>query len=504
MARPSINFVLHAHLPWVKAAGKWPFGEEWLYQAMMDTYIPLLDLFTRLRTNGITGAITMGITPVLIEMLRDRALVAGFDAYLDSRVELLDEDIVAFGSSEPALRQLAIGARAFIQNMRTHWREHYNRDAIGAFREFARSGVIEIITSAATHAYLPLLDSSKAIEAQLATGLQTSTQAFDVAPAGVWLPECGYDPSIVPVLERLGLKYFYADERAIHHLTPDVDRPLRIPNSSISYFARHPMARGELMDTDLGYPGNSWYREFYKRHNNSGMRYWRVTSKDATLREKEPYEPARALEQIRLHAADFSKKIEALKSESSRAYFTFTFDAELFGHWWGEGIWWLEETLVQLHHDQTADFVSPSTFLACDEPTEELELPRSSWGIGGDDRVWANPRTKDYWETVYSAQRRFEELSGFTHADSPLYLQAARELFCLQSSDWPFMISNHSADAYPIDRIAMHSFRFAQLEAALRNEPADQETIEDALQNDSLFQHICLNAYAEKAGAREG
>lgn len=499
MGKSSINFVLHAHLPWLKGAGRWPFGEEWLYQCMLDTYLPLLDLLARLRTGGIRGAITVGITPVLIEMLRDGALVAGFDAYLDSRIELLEEDIVLFGTGDAALRQLAIGARAAIQNMRKHWREKYNRDLISGFREFAQSGDIEIMTSAATHAYLPLLDSGNAVEAQLATGIEITAEAFGKRPTGVWLPECGFDPSVIPILERLGIEFFYADERATHNLTPDVDRPFLYPNSKVAYFVRHPMARGELMDTDLGYPGNSWYREFYKRHNNSGMRYWRVTSKNASLSEKEPYEAARALEQIRLHAADFAKKIEALKNESSQAYLTFTFDTELFGHWWGEGILWLEETLVQLQHDQTADFLSPSEYLASHARPEELALPRSSWGVGGDDRIWSNPKTGDYWDTVRSAQRRFEELSNFADVDSPLYLQAARELFLLQSSDWPFMISNQAADGYPMERIQMHASRFHECAAALREEPANQEIIEAALESDTLFERLNLDAFHKTA-----
>lgn len=495
MAKPSINFVLHAHLPWLKGAGRWPFGEEWLYQGMLDTYLPLLDLLGRLRAGGIRGAITMGITPVLIEMLRDRALVAGFDSYLDSRIELLEEDIVSFGTAEPALRQLAIDARATIQNMRKHWREKYDRDVIGAFRGFAQSGDIEIITSSATHAYLPLLDSPKAVEAQLATGLEITAEAFGKRRAGVWLPECGFDPNVIPILERLGIEFFYADERAIQGLEPNVDRPFLYPNSNVCYFVRHPMARGELMDTDLGYPGNSWYREFYKRHNNSGTRYWRVTSKDAGLGEKEPYEAARALEQIRLHAADFNKKIGALKNEGSRAYLTFTFDAELFGHWWGEGVLWLEETLVQLQHDRTAGFLSPSEYLASHPRPHELALPRSSWGVGGDDRIWFNPKTEDYWKSVHSAQRRFEELTTARDLDSPLYLQAARELFLLQSSDWPFMISNHAANGYPGERIEMHASRFQQCDAALCEEPADRRILEAAVKNDTLFERLNVDAF---------
>lgn len=490
----AVNFVLHAHLPWVKRAGKWPFGEEWLYQAILSTYIPLADMLGRLRHSNIKGAITLGLTPVLIEMLRDPYFMDGFDAYVDSRVALLDEDIVAFGEGDAALRQLAIGARAHVQSMRKHWKNDYGRDLLCAFADFAKNGEIEILTSAATHAFLPLL-TSRSIESQLATGLETTESAFGVRANGVWLPECGFERGVIPMLSRLGLKFFYADERAVAELTSNFDRPFRYPNSNVAFFTRHPLARGELMDTDLGYPGNSWYREFYKRHERSGMHYWRVTDKNADFADKEPYEPARALEQIRRHADDFVRKIRAAEGGAER-YFTFTFDAELFGHWWGEGILWLEETIVQLHHERVASFSTPSAILARAGEPEALELPRSSWGIGGDDRVWNNGRTENYWSTVQEVQVEFEDLVRRFGQGAPFVQQAARELLLLQSSDWPFLISNAEAGSYPQDRVAAHHNRFVQLARAARGQEHNVEQAREALENDSLFARVNLDSFS--------
>ena len=490
----SVNFVLHAHLPWLKRAGKWPFGEEWLYQAILSTYIPLADMLHRLRHSRISGAITLGITPVLIEMLRDPYFMDGFDAYVDSRVALLDDDIVTFGEREPKLRQLAIGARAHVQSMRKHWKNDYGRDLLAAFSEFAKAGEIEILTSAATHAYLPLMPA-RAVEAQLANGIATTQSALGVRATGVWLPECAFERGIVPLLERLGLKYFYADERALADLTADLDRPLRYPNSGVSYFTRHPLARGELMDTDLGYPGNSWYREFYKRHERSGMHYWRVTDKNASFADKEPYEPARALEQIRRHAGDFVRKIRETPDGQDR-FLTFTFDAELFGHWWGEGILWLEETLVQLHHEGVAGFARPSEILASATSVEALELPRSSWGIGGDDRVWNNPNTAAYWDTVQEVQIEFEDLVHRYGQAAPFVQQAARELFLVQSSDWPFLMTNGEAGSYPQERVARHVRAFAEVARAARGETHDAAIVRDALNDDTLFGRVNLDSFS--------
>ncbi|GAC1658968.1 MAG: 1,4-alpha-glucan branching protein [Vulcanimicrobiaceae bacterium] len=487
--KPAVNFVLHAHLPWVKGAGVWPFGEEWLYQGMLDTYVPLLDLLGRLRAANIRGAITLGITPVLIEMLRDPKLMAGFDGYLDSRVDLIDNDITSF-AGDTVLQGLARAARANIQNVRKRWQSSYGRDLISAFRSFAQGGEIEIITSAATHAYLPLLDSQAQLETQILNGVALTTDAFGKAPAGIWLPECGFDPKIVPVLERRGLKFFYADERALRGLEAQADRAHRVASSNIAFFARHPLARGELMDTDLGYPGNTWYREFFKRHEASGMRYWRVTARHASLGQKEVYEPARALEQIRLHAAHFTRKIAAFGRDREDAYLTFTFDAELFGHWWAEGIWWLEETLVQLQHEQTAHFEFPTSYLRRHPDPPGVALPRSSWGKGGDDRVWSNARTLPYWESVQEAGREFEDLAGRFDPAAPLMQQAARELLLLQSSDWPFMISHGVTGTYPQERIDAHALRFRECALAVQNLPHDPAIIEVAVRDDSLFSFV--------------
>ncbi|MDP9018671.1 MAG: 1,4-alpha-glucan branching protein, partial [Candidatus Eremiobacteraeota bacterium] len=183
--KPRLNFVLHAHLPWVKRAGKWPFGEEWLFQAMLGSYLPLLDMLERLRANGISGAITLGITPVLIEMLRDPYLMDEFDTYLDSRIALLETDALRFEKACAPLHQLATGAAAHIENVKKRWHEKYQRNLLAAFGTFSQAGDIEIISSAATHAYLPLLKSEPAIEAQLETGLAITQEAFGSRPGGV-------------------------------------------------------------------------------------------------------------------------------------------------------------------------------------------------------------------------------------------------------------------------------------------------------------------------------
>ena len=46
--------VLHSHLPWLANHGRWPVGEEWIYQSWAASYIPLAAALRRLADEGTT------------------------------------------------------------------------------------------------------------------------------------------------------------------------------------------------------------------------------------------------------------------------------------------------------------------------------------------------------------------------------------------------------------------------------------------------------------------
>ena len=489
--RNTVNFVLHMHLPWVKRAGVWPFGEEWLYQVMLGTYVPLLDLLRTLRQYHIRGAITVGVTPVLIEMLQDEYFKAGFEDYIEQRLMLVDDDIALFGSSDPDFEWLAVRSRTAIAQTAERWRTMYGRDIIGALREAADMGEIEILTSAATHAFLPLLGRDDSIEMQLDVGMRTTAAAFGRDVRGLWLPECAFSSRLTPLLERRGVAFFYTDARAIAHTGLPSCAPYRLPGVQTAFFVRDESASGQVWDNDLGYPGDEWYREFHRRHPNSGQRYWRVTAKDAAMDEKAIYVPARAYERVRAHALDFAEKLERRAPADSNATFALTFDAELFGHWWSEGMMWLEEAVLEIGRRGSLAFELPSQTLQSRDSVAVLDLPPSSWGVGGDFSVWENARTQPYWEKVHVAEEQFAGLRKA--AQSPLVEQAARELLLLQSSDWPFSMTNQDAGSYPDERVALHRFRFEQMSKAIRDDGADPSVVIDAIAGDSLFASELLN-----------
>lgn len=482
----------------MKRAGRWPFGEEWLFQAVLETYLPLLALLDRLRARGIRHALTIGVTPVLIEMLRDAYLTHAFDEYLDSRIALLEADIAS--PQDAATRPLAVRAREEVLSAREVWLHVYGRDLLAPLREAARRGEIEIVTSAATHAYLPLLAGEASLEVQLRTGIATTQSAFETTPSGIWLPECGYAAHLLPALERCGMKFFYTDARAVERFGESPLGAVAIPDSSLVFYVRDPLANDLVEHESSGYPGGPWYREFHKRHERSGSLYWRVTDRATGLGGKLPYEPERAHEAAIRDGQSFARAI-ARRLGCARGpapHLTLTFDAEFFGHWWSEGFAWLEETLVQ-SAARGVKFRTPSAVLEETGTVGAFALGESSWGVGGDDRVWSNTDTAGLWVELRRMESQLSE--RVRRAPNDVFCGiAARELLLAQSSDWPFQITNAGAAEYGHGRFREHRLRFDAAMGAGRGQVCDEARLAAARESDTCFAAIDLSPFA-KAGA---
>lgn len=535
MAAGAFTFVLHSHLPWVRRAGRWPFGEEWVHQALLDVYLPLLDAIESLERSGIRGGITLGVTPVLLEQLRDPYLLDAFDAYLDERVELTSGDLGARGDAFDAMRRaLARRYLAELRARRDRWRRHWRRDVVGALRAFARAGQIEIITSAATHGYLPLLATDSAIEAQLALGIATTRRLLGVEPRGIWLPECayrgayapagapGYRPAIDTWLAAHGIRYFFVDAHAVAGIyrgwgassaalqssepardaeaaaAAESDDATLLPHalpSGVAAFARDARVSRQVWSRDLGYPGDGAYREFHKRDERSGNAYWRVTGPRVELGEKAPYDLHAARERVSAHAQHFAGLVTRLLSDFAAGDGRFgiiaaPFDAELFGHWWFEGPQWLSAVLRALHAGRSVELTTPGAYLSAHRPAEIAALRESSWGEGGDNRVWFNPDVAWMWPIIHRAERTMERITARaydTERERRLAAQAGRELLLLSSSDWPFLVTTGQAREYAVERFQTHAARFEALASALEGGDADAGIIETALHDDTLF-----------------
>ncbi|MDN5749173.1 MAG: 1,4-alpha-glucan branching protein, partial [Pseudonocardia sp.] len=341
MAEPvgTCCLVLHSHLPWLAPHGRWPVGEEWLYQAWAHSYLPVLDVVSRLAADGRRDLLTLGITPVLAAGLDDPYCLRGMHEWLGGWL---------LRAHEVAPRLPELGARehraasAALESFESRWRH----GASPLLRGLSDGGACELLGGPATHAFAPLLDPRIRAFA-LDTGLTDATIRLGAAPAGIWAPECGYAPGMEHGYAAAGVSRFLVDGPAVHGDT-GFARP--VGDSGVLAFARDLDVTYRVWSPRAGYPGGRDYRDFHTFDHPSGLKPARVTGRSVAPQDKRPYDPTRAAAAVERDAADFvavvRERLTALRTRHGRPALTVAaFDTELFGHWWHEGPAWLEAVL---------------------------------------------------------------------------------------------------------------------------------------------------------------
>src|SRR2546430_12382694 len=231
---------LHSHLPYCRGAGRWPHGEEWIHEAVLGTYLPLLVLLHDLRDAGVAYRIVIGLTPILIEQLADRDINVRTLEYIDDQVLRAEKDVRRFtDASDKDRAELASFYVGSYRRLRDAYRTRFGRDLVGAFADLAKTGHVEILTSAATHGYLPLLDGPS-VEAQLRIGRRASRRLIGLDPTGIWLPECAYAPGLEKVLAEHGITHFFTDAALLPgHARPAGDVARRRGQSELGRWPPH-------------------------------------------------------------------------------------------------------------------------------------------------------------------------------------------------------------------------------------------------------------------------
>jgi 1,4-alpha-glucan branching enzyme len=238
------TFVLHSHIPYVRLAGRWPHGEEWIHEAAVGSYLPLLRTLYDLKSEGIAFRLTISLTPVLVEQLADPDICDHLEAYLGEKIAAAQRDQIIFADSiaaddelmlrrlgmrhspDPHLHHLAGWYADHYRQIRSAYLERFHRDIVGAFRVLQDEGFIEISTSAATHGYLPLLAEDGSIRGQIATAIASYERHFGRRPRTMWLPECAYRPAyytedgalragLETFLREAGIQLFFSETHAI-------------------------------------------------------------------------------------------------------------------------------------------------------------------------------------------------------------------------------------------------------------------------------------------------
>lgn len=514
-----LSIVLHAHLPFVRHPELPRFMEEdWLFEAMTETYLPLLDMFEGLLRDGVQARFTMSMTPPLVSMLTDELLQERYERYLDERVDLAAKEMERLRGSQE-FYPLAEMYYGIFSRSRERFTNVYGRNLVQAFRKMQESGILEVITCPATHGFLPLLADRTLQRAQIQVGVEHYREHFGCNPAGIWLSECAYAPGLDELLAEFGIRYFFVETTGILTASTPPIYGLHAPlmtSSGVAAFGRDLESSSQVWSSDSGYPGDYDYREFYRdigfdldenyirpylhaaniRHQ-TGIKYYRITGKSYP---KATYHPGWARDRAADHAGNFmhnrEHQVRYLRGWMDRQpIIVAPYDAELFGHWWYEGPQFLDFLARKIHFDQsTVAMISPGDYLNR-YPVNQVATPAmSSWGANGTFEVWLNGSNDWIYPHLHKAGERMCELARTHHQPDGLTRralnQAARELLLAQSSDWPFIMTTGTTVQYAVRRFQDHISRFTKIHDDLWGGIVDEPWLSEIERFDNIFPNV--------------
>ena len=519
----AVILMLHAHLPFVHHPEHDDFLEEdWLYEAISETYLPLLSLLEDLAQQQAPVTLTMSMSPTLCSMLRTPLLQERFMRRLERLCALATLEQTR-AESTPQERSLAAHYLMLYQAQREAF-VGYEMDLVSAFSRLQQAGVVEICTCAATHGFLPLMaHHPEAMKAQIDVAVDHYIECFGQGPRGIWLPECGYTVEVEKYLRRRGIRYFFLDSHGVEQARPTAHFGVYAPvftHYGMAVFARDQESSRQVWSAKDGYPGDTRYRDFYRdigfdrpmeyirpfvqptgERKMTGMKYHRVTGE---TEDKEWYDVDAAKVAAHVHAYHFVQaRRTQLQSLSQKMSFlpvvTCPYDAELFGHWWFEGPLFLEAVLSHFAAQEEIVCCSPTQYLLYQSRLQMVEPSFSSWGAQGYAQVWLEPSNdwiypliEDAVVMMLDAARRYPDATGLHKACLD---QMSRELLLAQSSDWAFLIQTGSAVHYATKRVKEHIEHVERLYRALCADEIDEVCLSLLQRRDAIFPDIDYRVY---------
>ncbi|MGI6663750.1 MAG: glycoside hydrolase family 57 protein [Bacillota bacterium] len=518
--------VLHAHLPFVRHVEyEDSLEERWLFQAITESYLPLLHRLRRLVREGVRFSLTVSLSPPLLEMLDDDLLRKRYKRHLSIMHDLASREMARLKGSPR--RPIAEMYKERFEKAYDMYTRELGEDLPSAWKHLQESGCVELMTSSATHAYLPLLIQEESVAAQVETGVRAFERRFGMRPKGFWLPECAYTPEIEPHLADAGIKYFILETHGILCGTPrpryGFYAPVLTP-FGLSAFGRDVDCGKQVWSADEGYPGDGVYREFHRDiayelpleylgkavpggiRTPTGIKYYRVT--DRRSEHKELYDPDIASQRAKTHAENFvfwrKKEAEYWGSVLGKPpLMTAPYDAELFGHWWYEGPEWIEEVLrLTAGPCGTVRSVTPGTYLEEHPPGDIVKPAASSWGYKGYSEVWLGPENGWIYRHLHACQEAMAEASrAYAGAGGTVRRalnQAFRELLLAQASDWPFILTSGTVPDYARKRLLNHIGRFRTLISQVNSGEIDETYLREVEERDNIFAFLDFESFSKK------
>jgi 1,4-alpha-glucan branching enzyme len=467
--------VLHSHLPWLAGHGSWPVGEEWLYQAWSQSYLPVLSVLDRLAGEGRRDLLTLGITPVLAAQLDDPQTLATMHTWLGFW-QVRAQGLAA--RRDVHLRALAGYEFARASSALSDFESRWRHGGTPVIRGLADAGAIELLGGPLTHPFQPLLHDRIARFA-LTTGLDDHVLRFGRRPAGIWAPECGYRPGLEEIYAGAGVERFCVDGPTLEEVGRSPAAGWTIGGTDVVAFGRDDELTYRVWSPDSGYPAGPYYRDFHTYDHASGFKPARITSPATPPEAKAPYEIERARAAAVEDADHFvdqvrSRLVELADRTDGPPLAVVAVDTELFGHWWHEGPLFLERVLRRLP-EAGVRLATLGKAMEIGHVAGRADPGPGSWGEGKDYRTWQAEPVADL---VALGERIQRDL--LTAVDTPAAHdqhglgarssrgwqrdrdldEMCREALLALASDWAFMVSNDSATDYARSRAYGHADRF--------------------------------------------
>lgn len=545
MSKPGrVHLLLHAHLPFVREPSYDRFLEEnWFFEAMAETYLPIIQMLNRLEEKGVPGTLNFSVSSALLAMLTDRSLLDKFSRHLHKQLELLEREKVRLQNDAERMEVVNFYYRRQVALINT-WERDCGCEIVPALKRLEQIGKINLLTCVGTHPFLPAYQSDiESIRLQLKITVRAFEEAFGRKPRGLWLPECGYFEGLDAILAEYGFKYFFLETHGVLLAKPapkyGVFAPIKTP-AGLYCFGREQSSSMEVWSRKTGYPGHPEYREFFKdiaheresdylgdyflaagTHIETGLKYYRITGSE----DKKVYRPWNALRLVEDHARLFVANREATVSsllpnmDGNKVSILCPYDAELFGHWWFEGPLFIEKMFERAASSNVVEMASledsvPSKAAGTAADSEVHKPIFSSWGEGGFGEVWMNDDVAFQYPMFFRMRKMMDELKSriskvarkasgnvagnarcSKNAIAKRFLaQMARELVLFQASDWAFMIHNNSAADYARARLNGHYENVCALYRETVKSNPDMRLLKKLEQKNNLFPWIgeCL------------
>jgi len=522
-----LSIVLHAHLPFVRHPEYEEFLEErWFFEALTETYVPILKMLHSLRQDRVGYALTMNISPTLCSMLSDELLMDRYAKYLDKMIELASKEIDRTRWAEDFNKLAHMYYHRFSLSKDLVFNK-WGRDLLGQFKSFQDEGNLEIITCGATHGYLPLIGiNERASIAQIRVGVESYRKYFHRDPRGIWLPECGYYVGVDKYLKSEGIKFFITETHGVLFSRPrpkyGVYAPYYTPEK-VAVFGRDTESSKSVWSAEEGYPGDYNYREYYRdlgfdldydyiapyispdgARIFTGMKYYRITG---TTKHKEVYDYKAALSKAADHAGNFmfnrQHQLNHLASRLDRKPLILSpYDAELFGHWWFEGVDFLNFLIRKIHFDQNdISLITPSQYLGVYPKNQVLNPAASSWGYKGYSEVWLCGANDWVYPHLHKACDVMvgvaSSVNGVSHLKKRILNQMTRELLLAQSSDWAFIMKTGTFTEYAKKRTIEHLRNFYTLLDQYKKDNPREDVLRNLESKNNLFSEINYSVFSK-------